>query len=78
MVPEVTSPGDVQKEVRFQPLTELRTTASSETSTSNKRFARRRAPRACAMAWILLLIVLALTLLVMRGTRRFVNYEALK
>lgn len=33
---------------------------------------------ASAMAWILLLIVLALTLLVMRGTRRFVYYEALK
>jgi hypothetical protein len=30
------------------------------------------------MAWILLLIVLALTLLVMRGTQRFVYYEALK
>jgi multiple sugar transport system permease protein len=33
---------------------------------------------ASAMAWILLLIVLALTLLVMRGTQRFVYYEALK
>lgn len=33
---------------------------------------------ASAMAWILLLIVLGLTLLVMRGTRRFVYYEALK
>jgi multiple sugar transport system permease protein len=33
---------------------------------------------ASAMAWILLLIVLALTLLVMRGSRRFVYYEALK
>lgn len=33
---------------------------------------------ASAMAWILLLIVLALTLGVMRGTRRYVYYEALK
>ncbi len=33
---------------------------------------------ASAMAWLLLLIVLALTLLVMRGSRRFVYYEALK
>lgn len=33
---------------------------------------------ASAMAWLLLLIVLALTLVVMRGTRRFVFYEALK
>lgn len=33
---------------------------------------------ASAMAWLLLLIVLALTLLVMWGSRRFVYYEALK
>ncbi len=33
---------------------------------------------ASAMAWLLLLIVLSLTLLVMRGSRRFVYYEALK
>lgn len=33
---------------------------------------------ASAMAWLLLLIVLALTLLIMRGTRRMVYYEALK
>ncbi len=33
---------------------------------------------ASAMAWLLLVIVLALTLLVMRGSRRFVYYEALK
>jgi multiple sugar transport system permease protein len=33
---------------------------------------------ASAMAWILLLIVLALTLVVMRGSRRFVYYEALR
>lgn len=33
---------------------------------------------ASAMAWMLLLIVLALTLLVMRSSRRFVYYEALK
>lgn len=33
---------------------------------------------ASAMAWILLLIILALTLFVMRGSRRFVYYEALK
>ena len=33
---------------------------------------------ASAMAWLLLLIILALTLLVMRGSRRFVYYEALK
>ncbi len=33
---------------------------------------------ASAMAWLLLLLILALTLLVMRGTRRFVYYEALK
>ncbi len=33
---------------------------------------------ASAMAWILLLIVLALTLLVMKGSKRFVYYEALK
>ena len=31
-----------------------------------------------AMAWILLLIVLVLTLLIMRGTQRYVYYEALK
>jgi multiple sugar transport system permease protein len=33
---------------------------------------------ASAMAWLLLLIILALTLLVMRGSKRFVYYEALK
>jgi len=33
---------------------------------------------ASAMAWLLLLIVLGLTLLVMRGSRRFVYYEALR
>ena len=33
---------------------------------------------ASAMAWLLLIIVLALTLLVMRGSRRYVYYEALK
>lgn len=33
---------------------------------------------ASAMAWILLLIVLGLTLLIMRGTRRLVYYEALR
>lgn len=33
---------------------------------------------ASAMAWLLLIIVLGLTLLVMRGSRRFVYYEALK
>ncbi|MBK8267885.1 MAG: sugar ABC transporter permease [Planctomycetes bacterium] len=31
-----------------------------------------------AMAWLLLLIILGLTLLVMKGTKRFVYYEALK
>lgn len=33
---------------------------------------------ASALAWLLLVIVLALTLLVMRGSRRFVHYEGLK
>jgi multiple sugar transport system permease protein len=33
---------------------------------------------ASAMAWLLLIIVLVLTLLVMRGSRRYVYYEALK
>ena len=33
---------------------------------------------ASAMAWLLLLIVLGLTLLIMRGSQRFVYYEALK
>ena len=33
---------------------------------------------ASAMAWLLLLIVLVLTLIVMRGSRKFVYYEALK
>ena len=33
---------------------------------------------ASAMAWLLLVIVLVLTLIVMRGSRRFVYYEALK
>jgi multiple sugar transport system permease protein len=33
---------------------------------------------ASAMAWVLLIIVLTLTLIVMRGSRRFVYYEALK
>ncbi len=33
---------------------------------------------ASAMAWLLLLIVLGLTLLIMRGSRRFVYYEALR
>lgn len=33
---------------------------------------------ASALAWLLLLIILALTLLVMRGSRRFVYYEALR
>ncbi len=31
-----------------------------------------------AMAWLLLLIILTLTLIVMKGTKRFVYYEALK
>lgn len=33
---------------------------------------------ASAMAWLLLLIILGLTLLLMKGTKRFVYYEALK
>lgn len=33
---------------------------------------------ASAMAWLLLLIILALTLLVMRGSRRYVYYEGLR
>ncbi len=33
---------------------------------------------ASALAWLLLIIVLVLTLLVMRGSRRFVHYEGLK
>jgi multiple sugar transport system permease protein len=33
---------------------------------------------ASAMAWLLLLIVLALTLLVLRGSRRLVYYEGLR
>ena len=33
---------------------------------------------ASAMAWILLLIILALTVVVMRTSSRFVYYEALK
>jgi len=33
---------------------------------------------ASAMAWLLLVLILALTLFVMRGSRRFVYYEALK
>ena len=33
---------------------------------------------ASAMAWLLLLIILLLTLVLMRSSRRFVYYEALK
>lgn len=33
---------------------------------------------ASAMAWLLLVIILALTLVIMRGSRRFVYYEALR
>jgi len=33
---------------------------------------------ASAMAWLLLLLILALTLLIMRGTQRLVYYEALR
>lgn len=41
-------------------------------------FALHQMGYASAMAWLLLLIVLALTALIMRGSRRFVYYEALR
>jgi multiple sugar transport system permease protein len=44
----------------------------------NLAFDRSHMGYASAMAWLLLVIILALTLLVMRGSRRFVYYEALK
>ncbi|RMF73446.1 MAG: sugar ABC transporter permease, partial [Planctomycetota bacterium] len=44
----------------------------------NRAFEQHDMGYASAMAWILLVIILTLTLLVMRGTRRFVYYEALK
>ncbi len=44
----------------------------------NQAFDYHNMGYASMMAWLLLLIVLALTLLVMRGSRRFVYYEALK
>ena len=33
---------------------------------------------ASAMAWLLLILILGLTLFVMRGSRRFIYYEALQ
>lgn len=44
----------------------------------NQAFDLHEMGYASAMAWLLLLIILALTLLIMRGSRRFVYYEALK
>ncbi|MEP0846095.1 MAG: extracellular solute-binding protein [Phycisphaerae bacterium] len=44
----------------------------------NQAFDLHEMGYASAMAWLLLLIVLALTLLIMWGSRRFVYYEALK
>ena len=44
----------------------------------NRAFEQHDMGYASAMAWILLVIILALTLLIMRGTRRFVYYEALR
>jgi len=44
----------------------------------NQAFDLHEMGYASAMAWLLLLIILVLTLLVMRGSRRFVYYEALR
>jgi len=44
----------------------------------NQAFDYHEMGYASAMAWLLLLLVLALTTLVLRGSRRFVYYEALK
>ncbi len=44
----------------------------------NQAFEYHEMGYASAMAWILLLMILGLTLFVMRGTRRYVYYEALK
>lgn len=44
----------------------------------NQAFQYHEMGYASALAWLLLLIILALTLLVMRGSRRFVYYEALR
>jgi multiple sugar transport system permease protein len=44
----------------------------------NQAFDYHEMGYASALAWLLLLIVLVLTLAVMRGTRRFVHYEALR
>lgn len=44
----------------------------------SKAFELHEMGYASAIAWLLLLIVLALTLVVMRGSRRFVYYEALR
>ncbi len=44
----------------------------------NQAFDLHEMGYASALAWLLLIIVLVLTLLVMRGSRRFVYYEALR
>ncbi|TWT39957.1 Lactose transport system permease protein LacF [Phycisphaerae bacterium RAS1] len=44
----------------------------------NQAFDLHEMGYASAMAWLLMLIILALTLTLMRGSRRFVYYEALK
>lgn len=44
----------------------------------NNAFDLHEMSYASAMAWLLLVIILGLTLLVMRGSRRFVYYEALR
>lgn len=44
----------------------------------NLAFDRSHMGYASAMAWLLLVLILTLTLLVMRGSKRFVYYEALK
>ncbi|MBN2448533.1 MAG: extracellular solute-binding protein [Phycisphaerae bacterium] len=44
----------------------------------NLAFDRSHMGYASAMAWLLLVIILTLTLVVMRGSKRFVYYEALK
>lgn len=44
----------------------------------NQAFEFHEMGYASAMAWLLMILILLLTLLVMRGSRRFVYYEALK
>ena len=43
----------------------------------NQAFEFHEMGYASAMAWLLLIIILALTVIMMRGSKRFVHYESL-